>query len=746
MTTGLKPCQAFGLFGFLAALIYFFGLVSAHAASYPAAVVIIVTGDEAPGTVDRLIDAASRQGRSVELRVMTPAAQAALQAPLSPDAERGGWGLLAENFRVGTQYGWDSLPFIPRLGDDLGRAWREISNRGSAVSAIGVGAAIVLGSALAGYGMMQLVRLLWPRARLSWRPTQAEGGFIERVGGGLATWLSHILGLGVFLLLSQRLSAWLLPEPDLARWIAEGVSAVAIGFIAYGATGQFLLAPGRPECRIMPLPNAEFHARCLQIYGFIGPSILFTVELFNRIGSSPLAIAGWFSLVGGVITSYKLWWFWVGRHDIRTLCFGQGPVSLGRRVMASALPPFLIASVVLIWAVGRVAAVSPDGASWANAAGVTQILVVLTPIAAAGIAALIREWIAQTPCAETGLIGTNPIMRAWALVAATTAGMTVWIIGLWVLGRLWQFFLAEIFTPTQVSALEGPISVIAVILVGWVTWTFLGALFTAYAPPTKATGPIGPDSEDEGAENQTHSRFGTILPLLRAAALATVTGVTLLIGLSRLGIDISPLLAGFGILGLAISFGSQALVRDIVSGIFFIADDAFRVGEYIDTGKLKGTVERITLRSVQLRHQSGLVHTIPFGQISSVTNSSREWATVKFNIRLDRDTDIEVARKTIKRVGLAMAEAPEFAPLMILPLKMQGVAEIDDSAIVMRLKFTSKPDRASWLQREALKRVYAALREAGVIFASNAVTVRGGGDHPSAVAANFTAPPLPPPG
>ncbi|KJV07455.1 hypothetical protein VZ95_19990, partial [Elstera litoralis] len=260
-----------------------------------------------------------------------------------------------------------------------------------------------------------------------------------------------------------------------------------------------------------------------------------------------------------------------------------------------------------------------------------------------------------------------------------TAGAVVWIIGLWFLGRLWQFFLSEIFTPKQVAALEGPITVIAVLLVGWIGWTFLSALFTAYAPPANATGPIGPDSEDDGAEAPVYSRFGTILPLLRAVVLAAVVGITLLVALSRLGIDISPLLAGFGILGLAISFGSQALVRDIVSGIFFIADDAFRVGEYIDTGKLKGTVERITLRSVQLRHQSGLVHTIPFGQISSVTNSSREWATVKFNIRLDRDTDIEVARKTIKRVGLAMAEMPEFAPLMILPLKMQGVAEIDDT-------------------------------------------------------------------
>ncbi|WP_395825780.1 mechanosensitive ion channel family protein [Elstera sp.] len=734
------------VWGLLAALVCIIGLGTAATAAPNSStpIIITVTGEEAPGVVERLVDAASRQGRPVELRLMTPAAQAAMMAPLSPDAERSGWALLTENFMIGTQYGWDSVPYIPRLGDDLIRAWGDIRNRGSPLQAMGVALAIVLGSALAGYSLMRGVRVLWPRARLDWRPTRPDSALIERVAGGLATWLSHILGLCLFLLLSQTLSARLLPEPDLARWIAEGVSAVAIGFIAYVATAEFLLAPGRPACRVMPMPNAEFHARCMRFYGFIGPSILFTVELFGRIGSSPLAIAGWFSLFGGAITVYKLWWFWVGRRDIRALCLGAEPVSAARRVMASALPTFLIASAVLIWAVGRVAAVAPDGARWANAAGATQILLVLIPITAAGLGALIREWIAHMPCSETGLVGTNPIIRAWALVAATTAGAAVWILGLWVLSRLWQFFLAEIFTPTQVAALEGPISVIAVFLVGWIIWTFLSALFTAYAPTKNATGPVGPDAEEEGAEPQVRSRFGTILPLLRAVVLAAVIGLTVLVGLSRLGIDISPLLAGFGILGLAISFGSQALVRDIVSGIFFIADDAFRVGEYINTGRLKGTVERITLRSVQLRHQSGLVHTIPFGQISSVTNSSREWATVKFNIRLDRETDIEVARKTIKRVGLAMAEMPEFAPLMILPLKMQGVAAIDDTAIVVRLKFTSKPDRASWLQREALKRVYAALRDAGVIFASNAVTVRGGTEgQPAGAAANFAGTPAP---
>lgn len=148
---------------------------------------------------------------------------------------------------------------------------------------------------------------------------------------------------------------------------------------------------------------------------------------------------------------------------------------------------------------------------------------------------------------------------------------------------------------------------------------------------------------------------------------------------------------------------------------------------------------------MQLRHQSGQIHTVPFGQIQSLTNASRDWATVKFNVRLDHSADIEKARKTIKKVGLALLEEPEFGPHFIAQLKMQGVADITDSAIVIRLKFTAKPNQASMLQREALKRVYRGLNEAGVPFASNAVTVRGGegGQKDAAAAISAVPPPIP---
>ena len=151
-------------------------------------------------------------------------------------------------------------------------------------------------------------------------------------------------------------------------------------------------------------------------------------------------------------------------------------------------------------------------------------------------------------------------------------------------------------------------------------------------------------------------------------------------------------------------------------------DDAFRVGEYIDTGRLKGTVETLGIRSVKLRHQNGPLHTIPYGQLGAVTNLSRDYATIKFNLRFDPATDIELVRKTAKQIGLGMqAENPELAAEIILPLKLQGVAEIpDNAAVVLRFKFTARPVKPSWVQREYLKRMVSVFADKGIKFASGA--------------------------
>ncbi len=228
---------------------------------------------------------------------------------------------------------------------------------------------------------------------------------------------------------------------------------------------------------------------------------------------------------------------------------------------------------------------------------------------------------------------------------------------------------------------------------------------------------------DEGA-GASASRLATLLPLFRNTALVVIVIAVLLIILLELGINVSPLFAGAGVVGLAIGFGAQSLVRDIFSGAFFLFDDAFRKGEYIDIGGVKGTVERISVRSFQLRHHLGPLHTIPFGEIQFLTNYSRDWVIMKLPLRVTYDTDVEKVRKLIKKLGVSLLDDPVIGHNFIQPLKSQGVIEMQDSAMIIRVKFMTKPGD-QWLVR---KRVFQDIRDLfereGIKFAHREVTVR----------------------
>jgi len=199
--------------------------------------------------------------------------------------------------------------------------------------------------------------------------------------------------------------------------------------------------------------------------------------------------------------------------------------------------------------------------------------------------------------------------------------------------------------------------------------------------------------------------------------------MAVLISLSALGVNIGPLIAGAGVIGLAIGFGAQTLVRDIVSGLFYLIDDAFRVGEYVVIDQIRGTVEKISIRSFQLRHHNGPVHTIPYGEIRTLTNWSRDWAIMKFELRIPFETDIEKVRKIIKKIGQDLMEDPVFGPLLLAPLKSQGVNRMDDSALIIRCKFTAVPGQQYLIRREAFTRIQRTFEEQGIHFAPRRVLV-----------------------
>jgi small-conductance mechanosensitive channel len=268
------------------------------------------------------------------------------------------------------------------------------------------------------------------------------------------------------------------------------------------------------------------------------------------------------------------------------------------------------------------------------------------------------------------------------------------------------------------------LSIVVILLLADLFWQLLKALIdrqlaaTAAAPGT------------EMAIRQ--ARLRTLLPILRNIALVVIASLAVLMTLSELGVEIGPLIAGAGVVGVAVGFGAQTIVKDIISGIFYLLDDAFRVGEYIQSGKYQGTVESFSLRSVRLRAPRGPVFTVPFGELGAIENLSRDWAIDKFQIGVTYDTDLEKARKLIRKVGEQLKADPEMGPKIIEPLKMQGVQEFGSYAIQLRVKQTTRPGEQFGIRRKAYAMIKKAFDENGIAFAFPTVQVAGGAAGPDA--------------
>jgi small-conductance mechanosensitive channel len=309
-------------------------------------------------------------------------------------------------------------------------------------------------------------------------------------------------------------------------------------------------------------------------------------------------------------------------------------------------------------------------------------------------------------------------MHSFEALARRIAGILAFVAGVYAFLYIWDNDGAQM----SESYVERLVDVMVILFIGYVIYH----AFRIWID-TKIEEEVGEEVEvelgDEGGGSSA-TRLATLLPLFRNFTLILVVVSVLLIILMELGVNVGPLFAGAGIVGIAIGFGSQALVRDVFAGAFFLFDDAFRKGEYLDVGGVKGTVEKISVRSFQLRHHLGYLHTIPFGELQVMTNFSRDWVVMKLPLRVTYDTDVEKVRKLIKNLGIELLDDPVIGANFIQPLKSQGVIEMQDSAMIIRVKFMTKPGD-QWLVR---KKVFAEIRSLfereGIHFAHREVTVR----------------------
>ncbi|MDE1164081.1 MAG: mechanosensitive ion channel [Pseudomonas sp.] len=229
----------------------------------------------------------------------------------------------------------------------------------------------------------------------------------------------------------------------------------------------------------------------------------------------------------------------------------------------------------------------------------------------------------------------------------------------------------------------------------------------------------------------THSRKGlanaraqTMLPLIRNVLFVAIFIIAAIVALANMGMNVTPLLAGAGVIGLAIGFGAQSLVADLITGLFIIIEDSLAIDDYVDVGGHLGTVEGLTIRTVRLRDIDGIVHTIPFSEIKSIKNYSREFGYAIFRVAIPQSMDIDSAIKLMRDVGQKMRTDPLQRRNIWSPLEIQGVESFESGTAILRARFKTAPIKQWEVSRAfnlALKR---QLDEAGLDLATPRLSVQ----------------------
>jgi moderate conductance mechanosensitive channel len=211
------------------------------------------------------------------------------------------------------------------------------------------------------------------------------------------------------------------------------------------------------------------------------------------------------------------------------------------------------------------------------------------------------------------------------------------------------------------------------------------------------------------------TRIRTLLPLLRTALLCLIVVLTSLIILSHIGIDIAPLLAGAGVIGVAIGFGSQALVKDIITGLFILLEDQIAVGDIVDVGKdHKGVVEAITVRTIRMRDLSGTVHTVPFSEVTSVKNLSKDYSRVVARITISYGEDIDRVIEILRQVSTELMEDEALRPLIQDPFDYLGVDSLDEASVVLLVRIRTLPGKQLVVGRAFNRLVKMAFEKHGI--------------------------------
>ncbi len=500
--------------------------------------------------------------------------------------------------------------------------------------------------------------------------------------------------MGTFLLF-----AW----PPLIGSIILGYLLAFIAIRLSLTATRFFLAPGVERLRLVPLSTETawfWHRWLARIIGAaaIGWQTTLTMRTF---GVPEAGVDLLWQLVLLLVTGMSIGVVWSAP---------VAPCEMTRRGRGPIVRLIITTALVIDWLLFLMGS---------RTVGWTLLILAAIPIAtyvlsqSVGTVLLGREAAPDLESPAHLAIGKRTIQSLVMLLAAT-ALVQVWDIDMTA--------MAAMDTPMTRIA-RGLLEALIIVVISDLLWQVVRVLIDS-----RLNGSAQPIDDLDADAIRRQARLRTLLPVLRNFAMVIVLVMASLSALAAMGLQIGPLLAGAGVVGIAVGFGAQTLVRDVISGIFFLVDDAFRVGEYIESGGIRGTVESFSLRSVKLRHVNGQLHTVPFGDLKAITNFSRDWVVENLHVVVAYDTDLEQLETVVATVSDELSADPTMGQELIEPLRSLGVQAMTDAGMQIGLTFKTRPGRQYAVRRMVFSCIKSTFAANGIHFASAAPQLVGGGD------------------
>jgi small-conductance mechanosensitive channel len=614
---------------------------------------------------------------------------------------------------------------LPALYSGQGRAFSTFYERIGG----GTGLLKLLGYMIIVFGAAAIIEIIFRRLTSRWHilpPSDPDDMKLSETLSLLAQRLTtQVVAVVVFIVAARTIGQAITPAEILPIIELIGPYLIAFPRVAL-AFAFFFFAPMNPEYRLLNLSNKAAKESCRHqfrlalLLGFTA-----AILLFNEMHGLPRGetrLGFWLNATFHIYLVYILWHF---RYELANAMRGfHTDVTPTEDRFARAYPYFAIfVTIAIWWIINIVVSYENFDLLRQNPHYKTMGILMFAPAMDTLIRGLVRHF--SPPMSGEGPIAERAYHSAKKSYVRI-GRVVVFAVVVIAVARFWGMSATNIASagvgPQFAAAL---IEFLIIMAIGYLVYEIVSLYFNRKLAAEQTAAGYMPDEESVGGDGggAGGSRLSTVLPLILMVSQATIVIVFLLLGLGNIGVDTTPLLAGAGIAGLAIGFGAQKLVTDVVSGIFFLIDDAFRTGEYVEVEGTMGTVEKISIRSMQLRHHKGPVHTIPYGEIPKITNFSRDWVIMKLRFTVPFETDPNKVKKIFKKIGQEMLVLEEFKDDFLQPFKSQGVLEIDDVGMVFRGKFMARPGTQFTIRKEIFNRVNAAFAENGLEFARREVRV-----------------------